>query len=172
MAGRAGLELMRETLAARKAAERQLQKKNRAVPFTYRDVSAEYEISPTYSLQNVATDLKRWVSFSSLGSFSNRDAEGSPPDVCDQRHYTKRSRALFQRRLMIRKMGWLENNAYLTKLALEAKAEYVLSSSASNEMFRKTKGRDEKYITAETFHPRVIPPYPKKAGSQNQNSNE
>lgn len=55
-----------------------------------------------------------------------RDCEGSPPDVEDERFHTKRSRLLFQRRMLVRKMGWLENNAYLTRLALEAKAEYVL----------------------------------------------
>lgn len=40
------------------------------------------------------------------------------------RYHYKRSRKLFQRRLFIRRMGWVDNNGYLTKLAKAQKEAY------------------------------------------------
>jgi hypothetical protein len=40
------------------------------------------------------------------------------------RYHYKRSRKNFQRRLYIRRMGWDDNNAYLTKLAKAQKEAY------------------------------------------------
>jgi hypothetical protein len=47
--------------------------------------------------------------------------EGTIPDTSETRYHYKRSRRLFQRRLAVRKMGWVENNNYLTKTAKEEK---------------------------------------------------
>jgi hypothetical protein len=40
------------------------------------------------------------------------------------RYHYKRSRKNFQRRLFIRRMGWSDNNTYLTKLAKAQKEAY------------------------------------------------
>lgn len=60
MAGQARLRLFYESMKAEKVAERQLIRKNKAVPFTYRDVSVEHEVVGD-NLSTLITDLKKFV---------------------------------------------------------------------------------------------------------------
>lgn len=56
--------------------------------------------------------------------------EGTIDDLEENRYFYKKSRRLFNRRLYVRRMGWVENNAYLTKTAKQQKEARDASKDA------------------------------------------
>jgi hypothetical protein len=62
---------------------------------------------------------------------------------------------------MVRRLGWIENNKYLTKLVREQKEEFV-SFSIPFITPRSATTEDNKTFSLDSWHPKILPPYPYK----------
>lgn len=93
-------------------------------PWNEGQPSLIYECIPGTDLRPVFTKMAKDMN------------EGTINDTVENRYHYKRSRKLFQRRLFIRRMGWVDNNGYLTKLAKAQKEARDSSKDAKGRVGR------------------------------------